>query len=182
MAEITGFTADRMLAIEDASIVDGNVVGDDLILVKHDGTPINAGNVRGETGATGDPLDPPEAWKYVGGGGDAAFANGWINRGGSGAANTGPRPLKFRKKADLYTIEVNGAISGGSNANGVTLFTFPAGYIPAQTEDSLLIADSGLVQVEVNAITGDAKAYSIAGLTAFSSGGIYLDGILFSIV
>lgn len=53
MATVTGLTAARMLAIEAASIVDGEVVGDDLILTKHNGTTINAGNVRGATGPAG---------------------------------------------------------------------------------------------------------------------------------
>lgn len=53
MAEITGLTAERMLEIEAASVVDGNVVDDDLILEKHDGTQINAGNVRGPQGDGG---------------------------------------------------------------------------------------------------------------------------------
>ena len=53
MATITGLTADRMLEIEAASVVDGDVVGNDLILAKHDGSIINAGNVRGPAGPVG---------------------------------------------------------------------------------------------------------------------------------
>lgn len=53
MATVTGLTADRMLEIEAASVVDGLIVGDDLVLTKHDGTPINAGNVRGPVGPVG---------------------------------------------------------------------------------------------------------------------------------
>ena len=53
MATVTGFTADRMLAIEAASVVDGDVVGDNLILTKHDGSQINAGSVRGPAGPQG---------------------------------------------------------------------------------------------------------------------------------
>lgn len=55
MGTITGLTADRMLAIEAASVVDGDVQGDDLFLIRQDGTPINAGNVRGAAGPTGPP-------------------------------------------------------------------------------------------------------------------------------
>ncbi len=51
MAIITGLTAERMEEIEAASIVDGSIVGDNLILEKHDGSTINAGNVRGPIGA-----------------------------------------------------------------------------------------------------------------------------------
>jgi len=53
MATVTGLTAERMLAIEAASVVDGDVVGDNLILTQHGGTQINAGNVRGPQGPTG---------------------------------------------------------------------------------------------------------------------------------
>lgn len=53
MATITGLTAERMLEIEAASIVDGEVVGDDLILTRHDTTQINAGDVRGPAGPQG---------------------------------------------------------------------------------------------------------------------------------
>lgn len=53
MAEVTGLTAARMLAIEAMSVVDGDIVGDDLILTKHDASTINAGNVRGPEGPEG---------------------------------------------------------------------------------------------------------------------------------
>lgn len=53
MGSATGLTADRMLEIEAASVVDGEVVGDDLVLTRHDGTTIDAGNVRGPAGTGG---------------------------------------------------------------------------------------------------------------------------------
>jgi microcystin-dependent protein len=53
MTTVTGFTAERMLAMEAATIVDGDVVGDNLILTRHDSTTIDAGNVRGPTGSPG---------------------------------------------------------------------------------------------------------------------------------
>jgi hypothetical protein len=53
MTTVTGLTAARMEAIEGASVVDGEVIGDDLILTKFDTTTINAGNVRGPAGVTG---------------------------------------------------------------------------------------------------------------------------------
>lgn len=45
MGVITGLTAARMLEIEDAGIVAAAVVGNNLILTKHDGSTINAGDV-----------------------------------------------------------------------------------------------------------------------------------------
>ena len=64
MTTVTGLTADRMLTIEGSSVVDGDVVGNNLILTKHNGQQINAGNVRGPVGpagATGPVYSPPFA-------------------------------------------------------------------------------------------------------------------------
>ena len=53
MTTVTGFTSERMLEIENTTIVDGDVVGDNLILKQRDDTEINAGNVRGPMGPSG---------------------------------------------------------------------------------------------------------------------------------
>lgn len=53
MATVTGLTAEAMEAIRDNVVVDGEVVGDDLILTTQGGVDINAGNVRGPAGAPG---------------------------------------------------------------------------------------------------------------------------------
>ena len=54
MATVTGFTATRMLQIENGTIVDGEVdVNGDLILERKDGTLINAGSVIGPQGPSG---------------------------------------------------------------------------------------------------------------------------------
>ena len=54
MTTVTSLTADRMLAIEAASVIDGDVDGSgNLILTKHDGSHINAGSVIGPTGPQG---------------------------------------------------------------------------------------------------------------------------------
>lgn len=55
MATITGLTAERMKQIEAACVVDGEIQGDNLVLTRHDGTPIQAGNVRGPQGIQGIP-------------------------------------------------------------------------------------------------------------------------------
>lgn len=53
MGVITGLTADRMLEIENGSVVAGAIVGSDLILTRHDGTTLNAGEVKGKAGTNG---------------------------------------------------------------------------------------------------------------------------------
>lgn len=54
---VTGLTADRMKAIEAASVIKGAIVGDELILTRQDGSTIDAGNVRGPKGDTGNNVD-----------------------------------------------------------------------------------------------------------------------------
>jgi Concanavalin A-like lectin/glucanases superfamily len=53
MTTVTGMTASRMMEIEASSVIDGDVIGDELILTRHDGQQINAGNVRGPQGIQG---------------------------------------------------------------------------------------------------------------------------------
>lgn len=59
MATVTSFTKERILAIEAATIVDGEVDGSGhLILTRHDSTTIDAGSVVGPTGPTGPAVGP----------------------------------------------------------------------------------------------------------------------------
>ena len=54
MATITGYTAERMQAIEDGTVIDGEVLSGHLILTKHDGTQIDTGSVIGPPGPIGN--------------------------------------------------------------------------------------------------------------------------------
>lgn len=65
---ITGLTAQRMIQIEQASVVSGRVEGDDLILTTKGGQPITAGNVRGPKGDPGPYGGPVDATSTVTGG------------------------------------------------------------------------------------------------------------------
>lgn len=58
MALVKSFTSERMLEIEQTTIVNGDIVGDDLILYTREGTPINTGRVTGDPGPKGDPGTP----------------------------------------------------------------------------------------------------------------------------
>ncbi len=55
MATITGYTSQRMKEMEDSIVIEGDVVENNLILTRYDGTQINAGNVRGTQGIQGPP-------------------------------------------------------------------------------------------------------------------------------
>lgn len=61
MGTVTGFTAEHMDELSDANIVDGNVVGDNLILTTRGGSDIDAGSVRGPQGDDGPTGDVEEA-------------------------------------------------------------------------------------------------------------------------
>lgn len=78
MATVTGLTAERMQEIIDATIVDANVVGDDLILTLHDTTEVNAGNVRGLTGAIGPQAEPGDMMTSI-----RTSKTGWLLMGTS---------------------------------------------------------------------------------------------------
>lgn len=53
MATVTGYTADRMKAIEDSAVVGGHISVNNLILERFDEVEIDAGNVRGPVGPQG---------------------------------------------------------------------------------------------------------------------------------
>jgi hypothetical protein len=53
MATVTGYTAARMQEIEDSTVVDGDIIGDNLVLIRRDLVQITAGNVRGPQGIQG---------------------------------------------------------------------------------------------------------------------------------
>lgn len=55
MATVTGYTAARMKQIEDSAVVDGDVIGSNLILTQRNGVTINAGSVIGPQGIQGPP-------------------------------------------------------------------------------------------------------------------------------
>jgi hypothetical protein len=50
---VTGLTKDRMITMENATVISGNVVGDILHLHTRGGSDISAGNVRGPVGPAG---------------------------------------------------------------------------------------------------------------------------------
>ena len=68
ITKITGLTAQRMIEIEQASVVSGRVEGDQLILTTKGGKPITAGNVRGPQGIPGPYGGPVDATATVTGG------------------------------------------------------------------------------------------------------------------
>lgn len=107
MTVVTGFTAARMQAIEDNTIVDGDVIVNDLILTKHNGTQVNAGNVRGPQGAQGvqgpNGATGPQGVQGPQGTGAQGAQGNQGPQGNQGASGTGA--ASYRAKATRATLQ-----------------------------------------------------------------------------
>lgn len=117
MAIVTALTAERMLEIEGASIVDGEVVGDSLLLTRFDETTINAGNVRGPQGTAGPA------------GANATLVPAWtaVNFLVQGAIQPGilvpPAPIPVRSATQtVKIIGLRGSILGPTDATATIVF------------------------------------------------------------
>lgn len=84
-----------LLQLNEQTIVDGNVVGDDLILISVDETEHNVGNVRGPQGDQGDP-GPPGAGSVSTVNGDPGpdVILGPEDVGGSASPTAGTTPIR----------------------------------------------------------------------------------------
>lgn len=139
MTTITGLTAARMQEIIDKTIVDADVVGDDLILTLDDTTTINAGNVRGATGPAGEAAvvsgSYTPTWTGVVPGSGTGFLNvgnySWV--GGPDVGDVG-----------LLTININmrfGATSPTFPSGSGTIVSIPSGFNITATSS---LSSSGL--------------------------------------
>lgn len=145
MTSVTSFTAARMQAIEDETIVDAELDGDNLILTTREGTDINVGSVRGPTGATGA-TGAQGAGVAVGMLADfpkAPLPAGWITCDGS-----------TQLIADYPDLAAYlGTTFGG---NGTTTFGLPsyAGRVRVQQ-------DAGQTEFDTVGETGGAKTHTL---------------------
>ena len=103
MATVTGFTASRMIALENSTVVGGTIAGDDLILQQHDGVTINAGNVRGPQGPAG------------------------IN-GTNGATGQGWVPVEIGNAKNLDNFQDPGTYSQTQRSEAVSGTNYPTPY------------------------------------------------------
>lgn len=101
---VTGFTAERMLQIENNSIVAGTIVGDDLILTRQGGAQVNAGNVRGPVGPQGPIGEISQADL------DAALAS--FSAGSGAIADGAVTEPKLATNAVTTTKIADGAVTG----------------------------------------------------------------------
>lgn len=172
MASITGLTAARMLAIEAASIVDGEIVGEDLILTKHDASTINAGSVRFDipivTALPGSPTDGQEV--YYQNAAMAAIGALWHLRYRSGASGSykwefvGGTPLSHFVDTDAsrgVAATTYGDLSGSSG---------PAVTVPLSGEYWILIGTSAYPWAQTQAMV---MSYAIGASAAVDADGAW---------
>ena len=127
MATVTGFTASRMIALENSTVVGGSIAGDDLILQQHDGGTINAGNVRGPAGPGTSPINittenlnsiwAPGVYTQNSSG-NATLARNYPLDGGRGVLETVSEPDQFFIYQRFTVLDM-----GGSNSNQVYVRT-----------------------------------------------------------
>ena len=114
---VTGFTAARMLEIEQASVVNGFIQGDSLVLQTRGGDEIVTGNVRGPKGDKGDPGGVPDATNSTKGG---VRLQG--NLGGTAATPTITGALDETVDASLAKASTpNNDGWGGGPSDGITM-------------------------------------------------------------
>jgi hypothetical protein len=139
-----------MKAIEDASIVDGGVVLDDLILTKYNGVQINAGNVRGPIGPAGPngvdgeagpagPAGPAGSGEPVGNWNAPVLLNSWANY----SSMYDPAGYYLHNNR----VFIRGFIKSG--AMDVSLFTLPLGFRPPFYLVIPVVTAGGPTRVEV---------------------------------
>lgn len=126
MATVTAFTAQRMQEIEDGTVVDGLVVGDDLILTRRDDSQINAGNVRGAAGPQG--LQGPQGIQGPQGLQGIQGPIGLTGpQGPAGTSETRPIAARLGGFGSLASGGIQ--VYGGPGAVDTILYTVPAGKV-----------------------------------------------------
>lgn len=168
MATVTGFTAERAQEIEDQAIVDGTVIGDDLILTRNNADTINAGNVRGAVGPAGPP----------GGLGEAPSNGNTYGRKDAGWAVVPPATPEAPADGKAYARQ-NGAwiIAPGSllgsefnDTDSVTALATAVSFGGGGTSLVVAVGSRG-VTVEFGAILGHSLPNKFVGAW------LYVDGV-----
>ena len=164
MATITGLTAERMLEIEGASVVEGEIVDNHLILTKHDGTTIDTGVLppgpQGPTGPAGGQI-PGEIKMWPGNALPAPVDFGkWVWADGAtydvvtypkAAANIAPQWRTAHgasnPPANLFRVpDLRGLIPAGLDA-------MPTGARANRVTRSVAIVIAGRTGTEIHTIT-----------------------------
>lgn len=166
MATVTGLTAARMLDIEAASVVDGDIVGDDLILTKHDGSTIDAGNVRGPAGVAG-PI----------GAGAQSMQQGVIGVGDAGLSVTTAAQVSIGS-GQIYVMSAGGVLTAIVKTLPTSISAIPAA---ANNRLDQIVIDAATGTISRLAGTSDLAGNTLAnraGAATIPAGSMLLHDIL----
>lgn len=98
-------------------------------------------------------------WHLVGGAGEPAFANSWVNVAGA-------RAMRFSKDAFGF-VHLEGRISGGASA--AAAFTLPVGYRPGALIIVPLGGAGNALRADISGTGVVTPTWSVNGAVAFSS-------------
>lgn len=111
-------------------------------------------------------IGAPEAWHVVGAGGEPAFQNSWVNMGGSF-----PTAAFYKDAAGI--VHLRGGVTAGAAS---TIFTLPAGYRPAFSEDYAQSQNGVFAQMRVTAAGDVLQAVGAARTNQFISWSFRAEG------
>lgn len=133
MATVTGFTAARMLEIENSTVVGGKVVNDHLMLATRGGVQLDAGAVRGAKGDKGDSVKGDKG--DAGARGPAGYMGGTTAE--RNAAYAGLTELQLANGRKSWWNTDHGWLEmyiASSSLSGLTVpGGFSAGWFPTQS-------------------------------------------------
>lgn len=140
MATVTGYTAERMQTIEDETVVDGDIVDGNLILVRRDGVTIDAGPTApmgpaGPAGPVGDP-GPAGATGATGATGPAGADGASFNPRGAYSSGTSYAKLdvvSFNTRNYAARVATTGNAPSGADTDN-TQWQYLSGIGPAGAE------------------------------------------------
>ena len=181
---------DSVVALRSGMVIDGEVVGDNLILTQVDGSTINAGNVRGPKGDQGD-TGPQGADGFIGVDGMSAYEVAVEN----GFVGTEEQWLAYLRQGPSGTLDIGVVATGlpgtdvvvtntGTDIAAVLDFTIPRGdkgetgdpgatqniaYTHAQGSVSSLWVINHDLAFQPGVHTVDSAGTTIEGIVSYNS-------------
>lgn len=124
-------------------------------------TRANITNAEGIRVATGAHLP---LWHSVGGAGEPAFANSWVQFSAAYQAT------QFSKSDDGW-VTLRGLLKDGTVTAGTTIFTLPAGFRPGNVEIFPCVSNSAFAALDIQT-TGQVRTFAGVSLVHLSLAGI----------
>jgi microcystin-dependent protein len=183
MTSVTAYTAQRMKAIEDNTVISGAVVGNNLILTKFNSTTINAGSVIGPQGIQGVPGEVSLAqlnqavpagaitmWPF------AAIPTGWLELNGQAILNAhtavpalfAAAPLGWKVSNTLNLPNMQGRFPVGQNTGDALFDTLQE---TGGTKDAVVVSHTHTIAAHTHAMPNHSHTFTMG------TGGTHTHGV-----